>query len=163
MYFFHFSGFSMESSEISDYLPSDVSRHRFSNRPDLGPLFNEYKELLVRHGHRTTRTWPYTFAYFTTGEPIRPELRIQYRNCPSEWLSYGNPFHSKSLKDRANPRNIPKATEVLAEEKLNRILNSRAWRWASRYGRFKHRFLVPVYDLLRRLLRKKAKSNQKNS
>ncbi|HKV42878.1 MAG TPA: glycosyltransferase [Blastocatellia bacterium] len=184
MYFFHFSGFSLEGSEISDYVPSDVSRYSFSNRPDLGPLFNEYKELLVRNGHRTTRAWPYTFAYFTTGELIPPELRIQYRNCPSEWLSYGNPFNSESLKERANPENIPKATEVLleptaeetesgadvstpiahltAEEELNKILNSRAWRWASRYGRFKYRVLKPVYDLLRRPVRKKAKSNQEN-
>jgi glycosyltransferase involved in cell wall biosynthesis len=163
MYFFHFSGFTPESSEISDYIPGDISRHSFSNRSDLGPLFNEYKELLVRNGHRTVRTWPYTFAYFTTGEAIPPELRIQYRNCPSEWLSYGNPFNSQSLKDKANPRNIPKTPEVLVEEELKKILNSRAWRWASRYGRFKYRLLMPVYDLLRRPFRKKAKSNQENS
>jgi glycosyltransferase involved in cell wall biosynthesis len=162
MYFFHFSGFSLESSEISEYIPSDVSRHHFSNRPDLGPLFNEYKELLVRNGHRTARTWPYTFAYFTTGEAIPPELRIQYRNCPSEWLSYGNPFNSEKLKDIAYPQDIPIA-RLTAEEELKKVLDSRAWRWASRYGRFKHRFLVPVYDLLRRPLRKKAKLNQENS
>ena len=185
MYFFHFSGFNLESSEISDYIPSNISRHRFSNRPDLGPLFDEYKQMLVRNSHRTARTWRYTFAYFTTGEAIPPELRIQYRNSPSKWLSYGNPFNSKSLKDGANPRNIPKATEVLleskaehtesraggstliaylrAEEELNKIRSSRAWRWASRYGRFKYRFLIPVYDLLRRPLRKKAKLNQEKS
>jgi hypothetical protein len=155
MYFFHFSGFSPESSEISGYIPSDLSRHRFSNRPDLGPLFDEYKELLVRNGHGTARTWPYTFAYFTTGEAIPPGLRIQYRNCPSEWLSYGNPFDSQSLKDIAYPQNIPIA-HLTAEEELKKVLDSRAWRWASRYGRFKHRFLMPVYDLLRRPLRKKA-------
>jgi len=185
MYFFHFSGFTLEGSEISIYIPSDISRHSFSNRPDLGPLFDEYKELLVRNGHRTARTWPYTFAYFTTGEAIPPELRIQYRNSPSQWLSYGNPFNSESLKERANPQNIPKATEVLieskaehtesrvsestliallrAEEDLNKILSSRAWRWASRYGRFKYRFLIPIYDLLRRPLRKNAKLNQEKS
>jgi glycosyltransferase involved in cell wall biosynthesis len=162
MYFFHFSGFSLESSEISVYIPSDISRHRFANRPDLGQLFNEYKELLVRNGHTTARTWPYTFAYFTTGEAVPPELRIQYRNCPSEWPSYGNPFNSQSLKDIAYPQNIPIA-HLTAEEELNKILNSRAWRWASSYGRFKYRFLIPVYDLLSRPLRKKAKSNQENS
>jgi glycosyltransferase involved in cell wall biosynthesis len=159
MFFFHFSGFSLESSEISDYIPSDLSRHSFSNRSDLAPLFNEYKGLLVRNGHGTARTWPYTFGYFTTGEAIPPELRIQYRNCPSEWLSYGDPFSSQSLKDIAYPQNIPIA-HLTAEEELNKILDSKAWRWASRYGRFKHRFLIPVYDLLRRPLRKKAKSNQ---
>src|SRR5260370_7225596 len=162
MYFFHFSGFTLESSEISDYLPSDISRHRFSNRPDLGPLFDEYQKLLVRNGHRTTRTWPYTFAYFTTGEAIPSELRIQYRNCPSKWRSYGNPFNSKELEDRANPQATSKATEVLgdskaehtesiaggstpiahspAEKQLNKILNSRTWRWSSPYGPLKHHF-----------------------
>lgn len=164
MYFFHFSGFNLEGPEISVYIPTDIARHCFSNRPDLGPLFNEYKELIVRNGHTTARTWPYTFAYFTTGEPIPPELRVQYRNSPSEWPSYGNPFDSKSLKDRANPQHIFRATEVpveskaehteTAEEELNKILNSRAWRWASRYGRFKYRFLIPVYDVLRRPSRK---------
>jgi hypothetical protein len=185
MYFFHFSGFTLESSEISDYIPSDISRHRFSNRPDLGPVFNEYKELLVRNGHRTARTWPYTFAYFTTGEAIPPELRIQYRNCPSEWLSYGDPFNSKSLKDTANPHTTQEGTQILAaseaeqtesgadestriahltaEQELNKILNSRAWRWASRYGRFKYRFLIPAYNFVRRPFIKKATASQKGS
>ena len=35
------------------------------------------------------------------------------------------------------------------EEKLNSILNSRAWRWVSRYGRLKGRFVEPAYKLLR--------------
>jgi len=168
MYFFHFSGYTLESSEISDYLPSDVSRHHFSNRRDLQPLFDEYKKLVIQNGHRTARTWPYTFAYFKTGEAIPSELRIQYRLCPSKWEWYGNPFNSKILKARAEPPELRAAeptpiAPLTAEVELNKILNSRAWRWASRYGRFKYRFLIPVYDLLRRPLRKKAKSNQKDS
>ncbi len=35
------------------------------------------------------------------------------------------------------------------ETQLNNILNSRAWRWVSRYGRFKRRYLAPAYSLLR--------------
>src|SRR6266404_1654056 len=185
MYFFHFSGFNLESSEISNYIPSDIARHRFSNRTDLGPLFNEYKELLLRNGHGTARTWPYTFAYFKTGEAIPNELRIQYRNCPSKWGWYGNPFNSKRLKDRANPHTTQEGTQVLAaseaeqtesradesiriahltaEQELNRILNSRAWRWASRYGRFKYRFLIPAYDFVRRQFIKKEKESQEKS
>jgi hypothetical protein len=174
MYFFHFSGFTLESSDISDYIPSDTSRYCFSNRPDLRPLFDQYQKLLVRNGHRTARIWPYTFAYFTTGEAIPPELRIEYRNCPSKWLSYGNPFNSKELEERANLGSKGEHTESraggstpithsTAEEELNKILNSRAWRWASRYGRFKYRFLIPVYDLLRRALRKNSKLNQEKS
>jgi glycosyltransferase involved in cell wall biosynthesis len=214
MYFFHFSGYTLESSEISDYLPRDLSRHHFSNRRDLRPLFDEYKKLVVRNGHRTAMTWPYTFAYFKTGEAIPLELRIQYRNCPSKWRWYGNPFTSKRLKDRANPDTTREATQIppeseggqtelqvdestpvaratpdvdrimleseaeqtgsragettlraqlTAEEELNKILNSRAWRWASRYGRFKYRFLIPVYDLLRRPFGKKSGKSERGS
>lgn len=31
------------------------------------------------------------------------------------------------------------------ERRLNDILNSRAWRWVSRYGRIKNRFITPAY------------------
>ena len=36
------------------------------------------------------------------------------------------------------------------ENRLNDILNSRAWSWVSRYGRFKMRYLAPASGLLRR-------------
>lgn len=36
-----------------------------------------------------------------------------------------------------------------SEEQLNNILNSRAWRWVSRYGRAKRRYLEPAYKLVR--------------
>ena len=162
---------SLRSSMLSLASPgmaSDISRHHFSNRRDLRPLFDEYEKLVIRNGHRTARTWPYTFAYFKTGEAIPIELRIQYRHCPSKWEWYGNPFNSKILKARAERPELRAGestpiAHLTAEVELNKILNSRAWRWASRYGRFKYRFLIPVYDLLRRPLRKKAKSNQKDS
>lgn len=35
------------------------------------------------------------------------------------------------------------------ESRLNDILNSRAWRWVSRYGRIKNRFITPAYQLIR--------------
>lgn len=160
MYFFHFSGYTPGSSKISNYLPSHVSRHHFSNRPDLRPLFDEYEKLIIRNGHGTARKWPYTFAYFKTGEAIPIELRAQYRRRPSKWRLYGNPFNSKRLIARAKRPKLragestPNA-HLTAEEQLNNILNSRAWRWVSRYGRFKHRFLMPVYDFLRRPLRRR--------
>ena len=44
-----------------------------------------------------------------------------------------------------------KVDELSAKEnQLNQILNSRAWRWVSRYGRFKLRYLAPAYRLLGR-------------
>ena len=38
---------------------------------------------------------------------------------------------------------------TIKEAQLNSILNSRAWRWVSRYGRLKMRYLSPVYRRLR--------------
>jgi GT2 family glycosyltransferase len=35
------------------------------------------------------------------------------------------------------------------ERRLNDILNSRAWRWVSRYGRIKNRFITPAYQLIK--------------
>lgn len=35
------------------------------------------------------------------------------------------------------------------ESRLNDILNSRAWRWVSRYGRMKNRFITPALRLIR--------------
>ncbi|HEY6121108.1 MAG TPA: glycosyltransferase, partial [Pyrinomonadaceae bacterium] len=52
-------------------------------------------------------------------------------------------------------RDSEKAREELdgltvKENQLNNILNSRAWRWVCRYGRFKSRYLTPAYALVRR-------------
>ena len=46
----------------------------------------------------------------------------------------------RKLGQRATP---PVLTPT---EQLNAILNSRAWRWVCRYGRFKNRYLVPAYE-----------------
>ncbi|HVQ39528.1 MAG TPA: glycosyltransferase [Pyrinomonadaceae bacterium] len=40
---------------------------------------------------------------------------------------------------------IELVAERAAREELTAILNTRAWRWASRYGRLKYRVLVPTY------------------
>lgn len=161
LYFFHFSGYVLENSEISKYLASDTSRHNFSRRPDLLPLFDEYKDLVIRNGYNTASKWNYTFANFETGEPIPKELRNQYRRSPSQWCEYDNPFASKRLiatAERLNLRadKLTRNTLITPEEQLENILNSRAWRWVARYGRLKSRFLHTANDLLRRPSRKKV-------
>lgn len=175
LYFFHFSGYpAPERGAISVYVSNCSSRYEFSNRPDLQQIFSHYKNLLIRNGHKRARSWPYTFAYFKTGEPIPNELRAYYRNN-SECRNGGDPFESLELKSRAgiNPKSEEpphlspgtraaeaetqtepvelSAAELTAREQLNAILNTRAWRWASRYGRFKHRFLLPAYRFFWRL------------
>jgi hypothetical protein len=147
LYFFHFSGYNPESDAISSHIPSSLARYRLSNRSDLGTLFAEYKSLLIRNGHRQASSWPYTFGYFKSGEPIADNLRRHYRSLPGKWRSFGDPFDSEELKRLAG-------VEMKAgtpSEQLNAILNSRAWRWVCRYGRFKNRYLAPAYQLFGRL------------
>src|SRR6185503_3139687 len=40
------------------------------------------------------------------------------------------------------------------ENQISAIINSRAWRWVSRYGRLKHGYFAPTYEKLRSLYQK---------
>jgi hypothetical protein len=104
LHFFHFSGYDprKEDTLVSPkYIPTELCRHRLSERPDLQPLFSEYKNLLMQNGYEQTKQWPYTYAYFDTGEPVPDELRVHYRNGPRDWPKYGDPFKSEALKRSA--------------------------------------------------------------
>lgn len=159
LYFFHFSGYSPVSAAVSAHIPNHVSRHKFSNRPDLKEIFSAYKELLVSHGHYEARKWPYSFACFDTGEPIPARLRAFYRDR-TDRRRFGNPFTSPALKRMCGARH-PKVSgnghgsggELLltADQQLEAIMNSRAWRWVSRYGRIKEGYLRPALNNLRLL------------
>lgn len=140
LYFFHFSGYRPESKAISTHIPESLARYTLSNRRDLRNLFSQYKELLIANGYRQAISWPYTFGYFKSGEPITSDLRLHYRSLPKEWRRFGNPFESEELKGRINVE----AGYRTSIEQLDAILNSRAWRWVCRYGRFKNRFLAPA-------------------
>jgi hypothetical protein len=164
LYFFHFSGYDPESDAISIHIPSSLSRYRFSNRDDLRKLFAEYKELLITNGYMQAISWPYTFGYFKSGEPIPADLRSYYRSLPERWRSFGDPFDSNALKDeargdtsfrKAGPRAKHSAEAPTSAEQLNAILNSNAWRWVCRYGRFKNRYLVPVFEFFSHVFRSK--------
>jgi len=142
LYFFHFSGYDPDSPAISSHIPSSLARHHLSNQRELRDLFAEYKDLLIRNGYHETSTWPYSFASFKTGEPITDNLRLYYRSLPGNGRSLGDPFASEKLKRQADVEMKP-GTHT---EQLNAILNSRAWRWVCRYGRFKNRYLAPAYE-----------------
>jgi hypothetical protein len=152
LYFFHFSGYKPGSAEISSYIPASVARHRFSNRPELRELFAEYKSLLMENGYQQTSTWPYTFGYFKTGERIPDSVRSNYRRQPGTWQAAGDPFNSERLRRQAGIETKSAEPDLLTPaEQLNAILNSRAWRWVCRYGRFKNRYLMPAYAFFGRL------------
>src|SRR5258706_19061 len=152
LYFFHFSGYSPESAAISSHVPSSLSRHRLSNRPDLRKLFAGYKNLLIGNRYRQTVIWPYTFGHFKTGERIPDNLRLYYRSLPGKWRSLGDPFSSNKLKRQVSVDGELRESGVLTPtEQLNAILNSRAWRWVCRYGRFKDHYLLPTLEFFSHL------------
>lgn len=172
LYFFHFSGYTPESAAVSSHIPSSLSRYHLSNRRDLRKLFAEYKDLLIKNGYKQASAWPYTFGYFKTGERIPDNLRHYYRSIPGKWRSLGDPFDSKKLKHQAGIDTKPGESGLLTArhpvavltpaEQLNAVLNSRAWRWVCRYGRFKHRYLMPAYELFVRLFGTRRASIQQS-
>lgn len=84
-------------------------------------------------------------------------LRTYYRRLPAANRAAA-PFEELEELARADSPMIEEA-ELTEAAELEAIRNSRAWRWVFRYGRFKHRFLQPVYDLFRRIVRRRVKSN----
>jgi hypothetical protein len=161
LYFFHFSGHTPGSHEISSHVPGSLARHRLSNRPDLRELFAEYDRLLIGNGQKEASAWGYTFERFRTGERIPDNVRRYYLNLPAGGGGLGDPFESERLKRMAGIGVGPGLFELSStsnpdtaptpEEQLNAILNSRAWRWVCRYGRLKNRYLSPARELVARL------------
>ena len=74
-YFFHFSGFEPDR-------PGGVSKHQ--NRFTLDQLgetrkvFEQYRELLYKHGWEQSRSWPYTYDYYESGERIPRGAREEF-------------------------------------------------------------------------------------
>ncbi|HSS18906.1 MAG TPA: hypothetical protein VLL54_02420 [Pyrinomonadaceae bacterium] len=138
--FFHFSGYDPEGSGISSHIPESLARYRFANRSDLRKLFAKYKNLLLANGYVETSRWPYSFEYFKTGEQIPDHVRTYFRSLrPAKRPR--DPFDSQELKPLAlRDAHSVNQGELTPQAQLDAILNSRAWRWVSRYGRLKSRF-----------------------
>lgn len=98
LYFYHFSGYRIHEPDV---ISSHMTRYRISDRPDIAPLFADYRERLVRNGYQQSINGRYSHGYFSTGEFIPEELRIIYRNSPEHWKLYDNPFESEALVRRA--------------------------------------------------------------
>jgi lipopolysaccharide biosynthesis glycosyltransferase len=150
LYFYHFSGYQPASARITSHIPDSMARYRFSNRKDVRKLFAEYESLLMQNGYQESSGWPYGFGYFASGEPVLAKDRSYYRSLPAP-ASLGDPFSSERLKRHSSGLPEGESGVRTHAEQLDAILNSRAWRWVSRYGRFKHRYLLPPYRFLLRL------------
>jgi hypothetical protein len=139
LYFFHFSGYlphaSPDANMISNHIPLSLARHSLSSSGDLHDLFDDYAAELLGNGYRELIGEPYRFDSFTSGERISKEVRRYYRDHEDEFGA-SNPFESVKLKSLDLVDG-----DGSAESQLNAILNSRAWLWVSRYGRFKQKIL----------------------
>ena len=94
--FFHFSGLSVEKPtearlEISKY----QNRSDFSNRPDVKPLFDDYRANLVTNGHRELRSLPYGFGTFSNGERINAVSRRLFSLALDRFPMGVNPFDAQ--------------------------------------------------------------------
>ncbi|MGA9426347.1 MAG: group 1 glycosyl transferase, partial [Terracidiphilus sp.] len=73
--FFHFSGISVDSG---DKLSRRNSPFTLSNRPDIGPLYQQYRAGLEDAGVREFKTRPYAFGSFENGQYINRLTRSLY-------------------------------------------------------------------------------------
>jgi hypothetical protein len=90
--FFHFSGSSVDCGEqISKF----TDRFNLTSRPDLRPLFEDYRGRLIDHGFRTSYSGKYTFGVFDNGQYINRLTRSIYA-ANLEKFSDENPFSSSS-------------------------------------------------------------------
>ena len=88
-YFFHFSGFNPEDM-------SAVSKHqdRFNMRQlgDTKLMFLKYRKLVMAHGWKETKNWPYTYDFFENGSLIPDSARRFYWSLGQDVERLGNPF-----------------------------------------------------------------------
>jgi len=86
--FFHFSGMSVNGGNT-------ISKHSeqfdLASRPDLAPLFADYRERLVRNGIGDAASHRYAFGYFDNGALVTKLQRAIFA-ANLERFSYGNPF-----------------------------------------------------------------------
>ncbi len=89
--FVHFSGLPFDDLErVSRY----QDRVRLAQRPELRPLFEDYRARVWAAGHAERRHLPYAFGCFDDGQPI-PELarRVLQRVDP-QGLRWPDPFRT---------------------------------------------------------------------
>ena len=88
LYFFHFSGFSPENIES---ISKHQNRHDLKNLKHLKPLFEHYRNLLIKNEYLKFKKSKYRYDYFSNGIKI-PDIarRIYYDSIDK--LDFKNPF-----------------------------------------------------------------------
>ncbi len=86
--FFHFSGISVDGGNI---ISKHSAQFNLASRPDLAPLFANYRERLVRNGIRSVGDHRYAFGYFNNGTLVN---KLQRAAFAANLAKFGdtNPF-----------------------------------------------------------------------
>lgn len=120
LHFFHFSGYDPRSPAV---LSKYSTRHDLAELPGLAPLFEEYREQLLRNGYDECSRKPYGWAAFENGWPVAPEVRRLYGRLPGLRRLYPDPFSARELKWLA----WMQARFQLPDEALSRVVQSPCW------------------------------------
>jgi len=118
MYFFHFSGFDPENIE-------QVSKHqnRFTldKLPNLKPLFEMYRDLLLANGYSQVKKWPCSFDYFDNGVRLPETAKKIFYELGNDADVFGNPYSTSNEKSFFN------WLRGSLEDKSERIPIARFW------------------------------------
>ena len=113
--------------------PLENPKAQLENKPETEDLYSKVEDLFVQ----------------LQGKTLEVEEKEQTIKSLLEEMEV---VDKDSEKSRVKLEKLSARIDELSdrEKQLNDILNSRAWRFVSRYGRFKKRYLTPAYRLLRR-------------
>jgi hypothetical protein len=73
--FFHFSGIGLDDE---DQISRHQNRYDLNGRPELRPIFDEYRTRLHANGLGAARKEPYGFGSFSNGDPVTVMARRLY-------------------------------------------------------------------------------------
>jgi Nucleotide-diphospho-sugar transferase len=114
LFFYHFSGYNPQRpASISKY----INRYSLETRPDLRPLFEEYRTRLLENGYEATSAWPYSYASYSTGEKIDYLERQTFRDTNEESVKSRDPFTSATVMKKAASRS-PHAMSVKSATRI---------------------------------------------
>ncbi len=100
--FFHFSGLPLADLD-------SISRHQdrltLAERPDLRPLFEEYRRELLENGHEDARSAPYAYGRYSNGREVSHVARryfsvLRRRYPDADPFDADGPFYSWGRRKR---------------------------------------------------------------
>ena len=109
--FFHFSGISVDGG---DQLSRRRCPYTLANRPDLRPIYEDYRARLLQSGFREFKTRGYAFGTFENGQHINHLTRSLFAanigrfegedpfNCSSRFYAWAKSSRLLSARDSSN-------------------------------------------------------------